>query len=321
MSFILQSSDALELIGNFGGQRARRLAELTRGDLPVPAWFCVTSSAMERFLRGNMLLEFLAQVGIEISSQPRPTEARLEELAQEIEKRILGSSVSPEVAKAIHVECSRLQLGGTFSLVASPLYDYSVHAAPFVNQPSQVALLVALRKLWASAMSAPAVTERLERRSPVWPVSIGVTVSKSVRAKASGIAYELAAAADANGDSGSKVVIVESVWGSSALGRETHDRFIVQVETGAVTPQPVEKTFAYRPAPDGGLERMPVAIVDRARVTLTPPEALAVAELAVDARELLGFSGQLEWAIDDERLHSLDFAPRAAPGAAAQKVN
>jgi phosphoenolpyruvate synthase/pyruvate phosphate dikinase len=185
VGFILESHETVETIGNSGGERARLLAEVQGLGAPVPEWFCVSYSAMERFLRGNVIDTFLATIATLDQS-----EDSLKDFAKEAEKRILGSSVSPEVARAIDEKM--LSLGLTKSHVtirASWLGDLPINGPQFAHQVSKLDVLIALRKAWASAYSFESLQIRKALGLSLWPALTGVIVQKSLNAHSSGLAF------------------------------------------------------------------------------------------------------------------------------------
>ncbi len=304
MNFILKSDDSIESFSLLGGGKARNMAHLARLGAPVPAWFCVSSEAMARFIKGNMIEDFLASI-----TEGEITPERLRSFSQEAEKRIVGCSVSPEVSQAIESELKRLGLDDHFVAVRSSGLDedsaensFAGQFSSYLFQKSKSEILFSLKKCWASGFSERALSYRLERGLPLWPIHVGVVIQKMVNAESSGVAFSRNPIRSLDRQS----LLISSVYGlgeglvSGALDADTYD---VDRSSMAIKAEILEKSESFRQAPEGGLHVVKVTAEHAKVSSLTDQQVVEVAKLALLLEEKLGAPQDLEWAFEAGKLY------------------
>jgi len=160
VKFILRQTDPLDAFVRLGGGKAANLRRLGEHGFPVPAWFCVTTEAFAEFVRSNRFDDALrVQPGKDLAEHHQTLE-------QLFLSRPLGVTLEDEIGAAL-VEAG---LDGQFVAVRSSGIDEDSAENSFAGQFSSYmfqhglkAISKALRRCWASAFTARAISYRMER--------------------------------------------------------------------------------------------------------------------------------------------------------------
>lgn len=289
---LLGSRDDPALFAQDGGGKAANLARLTRLDLRVPAWFCLSARAFDEYVGEHGLQDRLAP-----SDDLAATARRIEDLflARPLPARLTG-----EIRRALEL----LGLGEAFVAVRSSGIDEDSETASFAGQFSsflhqrgEEAISTSIRRCWASGFSERALAYRRQIGLPVDGVRVAVVVQEMVEARAAGVAFSRNPAMPLERDQ----VIVEAVYGLGeglVGGALEADRYAVHRETLAVEAQIACKTEAFRRGAQGGVVLAPVPDGERTRPALSQEQAREAAALAVRLEEEMGAPQDCEWAVD-----------------------
>ncbi len=301
MTYILWPNQA-EPGADLGG-KARALAELQRDDLPIPAWFALTSAAFfdslttaQRQLVESGDIHGTARAmreEIRLDADPLSAlEAALKQLCPKGEPVAVRSSANEEDG-ADH------SFAGQFE---SFLY--------VSGTPETVAERVAA--VWRSAYSPRVLAYRRQRGLPAMPRPPSVLIQRMVDADRAGVAF---GADPVTGRRGTAVIA--AVWGlgtSLVSGESDADTYHVD-RSGAICLRGIAiKRTAHCSAPHSpeGIESIAVPEAESVRPVLTDEQVRAVANLARRAGRRSGCPQDIEWAIEAGRLYLLQSRPITA---------
>ncbi|MCM2280670.1 MAG: phosphoenolpyruvate synthase [Bdellovibrionaceae bacterium] len=303
MSYCIEAHESLTRFSEFGGGKARNLAALTQLGCPVPEWFCVSSVAFEEFLKANRLHEKL------IPTEPFAT------FAEGVESLLTRMPIPDLIVREIQMQIAKQGLNGLFLAVRSSGLDEDSAENSFAGQFSSYlfqrgldAVLLSLRKCWASAYSERALSYRRERGLPLTGIAVGVVIQKMVNADSAGVAFSRHPIRILDRDQ----LLISSVWGLGeglVSGALDSDNFEVHRTTWAIQTALAEKTEAFRQDPGGGVRAEPT---DPARVkesSLTEEQVREVARLCVDLEAKLGAPQDCEWAFESGKLYCVQTRP------------
>lgn len=282
MSYILRSSDPVDLHERLGGGKAANLAHLTAAGFPVPDWFCVTTDAFEEFLRHG---------GFDSGTLPdRLRDAILDELARHgFTQRFVAvrSSGADE---------------------DSPDDSFAGQFSSFLYQQGPEAVLRSVRQCWASAFSDRVVAYRQRRGLRTDGVRIGVVIQAMVDAETAGVAFSRDPVRPLDRDS----LVVASVYGLGeglVSGALEADHFRVRRADGTIAPTIAEKRCAMRCAAGGGVREEPLPDERWHRPSLTDAQVGDVARMVMELETRFGRPQDCEWAFADGTLYCLQTRP------------
>ena len=302
------------------GGKAVNLSKLTRGGLPVPDGFCLTTDAFQRFMDGIDGTGLAAELerGDPSDADGRASRAALlrarieaAPIPDEIEAALLGAwqGILHGAPCAVRSSATVEDLGAASS---AGQYDSILH----VRERDR--LLHAVRQCWASLFSDRAVVYRARNGLGDQRVCMAVFVQRMVAAEAAGVLFTLNPLAAHTDD-----ILIEASYGlgeAVVSGRVTPDRLVVsrtplRVTERTVSSKSLEITLDER----GGVREQAVA-PERAAAAALPDEAAErLARFALTAEHLLGGPQDLEWALAGAQVFVLQSRPitRSAPPTAS----
>jgi pyruvate,water dikinase len=303
MSWVLLSTDDLELIEASGGGKALNLVRMERLGLEVPPWFCVSARAHDEFLRVN---------GLSADVQRGSPLARV---ARDVERQLFAGRMPSEIEDAIAEALDAAGLRDHFVAVRSSGLDedstrhsFAGQLASFLSRRGLADVLEALVRCWASAYSERALAYRIERGLPLEGIRIGVVIQRMVNAEAAGVAFSRNPVRPLD----RAKVLISSVWGLGeglVSGKLDADEFEVHRDTLDVHATVAEKMHAVRPVSSGGVHTVELAVQDRRRPSLRDAQVREVARLTLRLEAALGGPQDCEWAFEGGRLYPLQTRP------------
>ena len=270
------------------GPKARNLARLKQGGVPVPDGFVVTAGAWRSFMQEAGLAAFVPEVMRGIG---RGTSLeRLHEVAATIARaheRALPKGLERVVLEA-YVALGRGPVAVRSSATDE---DQRAHSAAGVFHTAldvggEAALLAAIRSCWASLYCEAALAYRLDRGLEPASGAMAVVVQRMVRPDAAGVLFTRS---PVGGDR--DAILVEAVPGR---GRELVD--------GEANPE------RYEIARERGEEARIVSDGVPRRI-LSEDALSALSRAARRVEELLGPAVDVEWALCEGRLEILQARP------------
>ena len=285
-------------------------------DLTTPEGFIITAAAYERFIQANDL-----QTEIDRRCQATDTSQmdRLHALSSGLQQLIVRARVPDEIATAIRrAHAALLRRCGpetTLALRSSALGE-DAEGSAFAGQYRSVlnvganSLMDAYREVLASKYALQAMAYRLNRgiRDEDVPMSVGCL--KMVDALSGGVVYSRSPV-DMNDDS----IFINAAWGlpkSVVDGSGGFDAIVASREPAlAITRmnpgRKIQKLVCF---PEEGLHRVNVPDADVDRLSITPDQALKLAELALKIEAYYQVPQDVEWAVaQDGTIYLLQCRP------------
>jgi phosphohistidine swiveling domain-containing protein len=309
---ILKPNDSIELFTRFGGGKARNMSLLSQKGVRVPEWFCVSAEAFLEFVKTNKLDSFIESLAGEAGDR---SPKGLQTFAAEVERRFLAGQIAPHLASQIEAELKAQGLDSGFVAVRSSGLDedsadnsFAGQFSSYLFQRGQEQILESLKKCWASGFSERALAYRLERGISLAGIAVGVVIQKMVNADAAGVAFSRNPIRCLDRES----ILVSSVWGlgeglvSGALEADSFDVNRTKMEFKS---ELVEKTSAFRQAPEGGLRDEKTAPDDVKRPSLSDAQVREVAQLTIQLEEKMGRPQDCEWAYEKGQLYCVQTRP------------
>jgi phosphohistidine swiveling domain-containing protein/putative Ca2+/H+ antiporter (TMEM165/GDT1 family) len=283
------------------GGKGANLGELSRAGFPVPAGFIITTGAYESMLTASGLageLDELVAAG-----------------ADGTRIRALFTKAKVPTDLGAHIAAAYAALGGGPVAVRSSATAEDLPGAAFAGQQDtylnvvgEKALLSAVVDCWASLWTDRAIAYR--RRQGIEPglIAIAVIVQKMVPADIAGVMFS---ANPVTGDRDEIVIDASPGLGEAVVsGRVTPEHYVLD-HGGRI------REFAsggheviIRADAAGGTQES--ADTGSTRRSLSAARLAELAGLARRAEDLFGRPQDIEWAINDGRLHVLQARPITA---------
>jgi len=307
MTLLLSGTDAGCDSREYGG-KARGLWELDRAGHPVPPFAALPARAFADHLRAVDADGSLAAALLDLA------EGGEEELGRRLRAAIEARPLDPGLAEALRT-AHGTHLGGAPVAVRSSAVgeDGSDHSFAgqhdsFLHQHGDT-LEDAVRRCWASAFTARALTYRRVQDIPLDRVRMGVVIQPMVDGQVSGVMFTVH---PVTGDRDR--LLISAVWGLGegvVSGELDADAYVVHRLDGAVECQTVDK--GERIVGDRvGTRREPTPDELRSERCLTDDQAREIADVGVALHARHGVPQDVEWTLDDGRLWLLQSRPITA---------
>jgi rifampicin phosphotransferase len=276
------------------GGKAAGLARLARAGVPVPWWIVVPARAFEQHVaRAGLARPLRERLG---ELRPGDARERVEAIARE-----LGGAIEAAPLDAALVEELRGALEGRGALAVrssvvgedaatgsfAGLFDSHL----FVDGAERVA--DAVRRCWASAVSARALAYRLARGERVEPAAVGVVIQDAVEGEASGVLFTR------NPLSGRlDEALVSACWGLGegvVGGRCDVDEYVWTPRAGERSATVADKELRVVRDPAGGTTTAAVAAERRSARVLEPQAVEELCRAGLRVAEALGRPQDIEW--------------------------
>lgn len=266
------------------GGKAANLGELIRAGFPVPAGFCITTTAYQQ----------VAEDAFDAGAPP-------EELAERARAAILASPVPTGVAKAVSRAYRSLGDNVPVAVRSSATAEdlswasFAGQQDTFLNIVGADAVLEAMRQCWASLWTDRAVSYRTTNGIDHAAVRLAVVVQRMVEPQVAGVMFT---ADPVTGHRGHTVIDASPGLGEAVVsGAVNPDHFVVDA-TGAVLQRRLgDKRVVIRAVPGGGTERI-------ARPTHADQPCLSaggirdLTALGQRVQAHYGAPQDIEWAVD-----------------------
>jgi pyruvate,water dikinase len=298
------------------GAKAANLGRLINFGWSVPDGFCLTTSAYQRFVQTNQLGELL-----DISRVAGRTAHELIEYCQNAQASILHGEMPEDVASAIRRAYRQLQRNDVSEPVglavrsSSTVEDldsasFSGVFETFLNVLGDDALLLHVKKCWASLWNIAALTWVMKCDLRATPYDMAVVMQRLVKADASGVMFT------ANPVSGNPFeVIINSSWGLGegvVSGHIHSDTFVVdEGDLSIKTSHIVDKEMMISTSAcfSGGTSMQPVEQAQRSRSSLSEQQVINLARMGLELQRQFGRPQDTEWAIQDGMIYILQARP------------
>ncbi|MCS6799399.1 MAG: PEP-utilizing enzyme [Myxococcota bacterium] len=291
------------------GAKARRLAELARGGLPVPAAYVLSPADAEAIVVANVPESRDALRRIADPSAALDLDA-LAAIAERVRSMVLPDALRAQLRDAF-VALGAPKGGSVAVRSASTLEDGDEVSGAGLHESvldvgSLGALEDAVRRVLAS-LYAPRVAAYLRGRGLSGPVAMGIVVQAMVPAERSGIAVTVNPITSDPGE-----IVVEATFGlGTALcaGRICPDTYRITRPAGRVREHLPGSRDRVIEATGAGLRERLATEEERSRPVLGEAEAARIAELASRAQSVLRAPTEIEWAAVGDALYVLQARP------------
>ena len=292
------------------GGKAVSLARLHHSGVNVPAGLCITTLAYTNYVDQTGLRE---RMHMELERKPLE-DMRWEEMwdaALRIRNMFLVTPMPHELQQDLSAGLETYFASGKAVVRSSAPGEDSggtsfagLHES-YVNVGGLPDLLESIRKVWASLFSDAALLYRRELGLNVATSSMAVVVQHLIHGRVSGVAFT-------RSPEDERAVVIEAVHGLNkglVDGMVEPDRWTLDRRTGEVLTSyapvrdswivPTEKETEQHPLP-GSKQDIP---------PLDPDQLRTVYAAALQAEEIFGLAQDMEWTIDQGRLHVLQTRP------------
>lgn len=282
-----------------GGKGANLGVLLEIEGIRVPEGFCVTTDAYRnvtgRIPEFDPLLEQLSHLTLDDKEQ-------VSELSGTIRAAIERTSIGTEIEQAVAHHLVTLGEMDAYAVRSSATAEdleaasFAGQQDTFLNITGKEAVLLHIRKCWASLFTDRAVIYRMRNSVDHRTVALSVVIQKMVFPQTSGILFTADPAT-----SNRKIVAIDAGFGlGEALvsGRVDPDHY--RVRDGAVIGKKIAaKKLAIHPRNGGGTVEQEIEPERQNRQVLTDEQIIELARLGRTIEEHFGRPQDIEWCLAD----------------------
>jgi pyruvate,water dikinase len=282
------------------GGKGANLGVLTRAGFPVPAGFCVTTSAFQAFLvgAGDTGPFFDRLDGL----NPEETDA-VRRLGEEVRGQLRQAPIPEIVAAAVVAAWTEVGTEHAYAVRSSataedlPGASFAGQQDTYLNVRGRDALLARVRDCWVSLFTDRAITYRARNGFDHRRVLLSVVVQRMVMPDVSGILFT----ADPI-DGRRHIVSIDAGFGlGEALvsGLVSADLYKVDKRTSRIVEKTIaKKALAIVPLPEGGTRREALPPDRQTAPSLTDEQAIALAALGARIEAHYGRPQDIEWCLE-----------------------
>jgi pyruvate,water dikinase len=311
---------------DWAGGKGANLGELTGMGIAVPSGFVVGAPAYASFCDSTGLRTRLAETldGLD----PEDT-ADLQARADAAHELSLQTAVPHAIAAQIGAAYDRLRADDHALPVAvrssaigedAAGHSFAGMHSSFLNVRGEQELLSAVRRCWASLLTARTLYYRASHGLPLAEMDIAVVVQKQLSAGRSGVMFTI----DPTTGREDRLVIEASLGLGEAIvsGAVSPDQFVfAKDQSDGHDPMLVEKRINRKDliveqAPDGGTRERRPGHFAATRAAILESEAAQIARTGLRIEAHYGCAQDIEWALDvDGALWIVQSRPITATGA------
>ena len=303
-------------IPSVGGKGAN-LGEMTRANIPVPPGFIVTVNAYDDFLKK-------ANITAKIRTLLKPLDPnkskQLQQIASEIKKVIMESSISPELASEIKQAYKELGLGlvavrSSATAEDLPEASFAGQQSTYLNIQGEDAVVEAVQKCWASLFESRAIYYRIQHGFDHFKVGIAVPVQRMIPSQTSGVMFTIEPVT-----SDSEKIIIEAIYGLGeglVSGEVTPDLYIVNKKDFSIISKMISQQkhqlslnsdIAYK---DNNAWH-PVPVQAQEKQKITDDDIIRIARLGQHLEDHYQFPQDVEWAKTGDDIYIVQTRPVTA---------
>ncbi|MCM3768451.1 phosphoenolpyruvate synthase [Neobacillus niacini] len=286
------------------GGKGVHLAELSKiQGINVPEGFCVTTVGFRKAIEQNetyhALLDRLAMLTVEDREQ-------IGEISRKLRQFLLEVEIPSSVVTAVTHSLSQLGDEDAYAVRSSataedlPYASFAGQQDTYLNIIGKEAILLHIKKCWASLFTERAVIYRIKNGFDHREVSLSVIVQRMVFPQASGILFT----ADPI-TSNRKVLSIDASFGlGEALvsGLVSADCYKVR-ENQIVEKRIASKKLAVWPRKNGGTETQTIDPSQQNTQTLTDQQILQLARIGRQIEAYFGCPQDIEWCLVDNAFY------------------
>lgn len=302
----IRSTD-LSLVGGKGAN----LGELTHAGFPIPAGFCLTTTAFQQFIAHCPTADDLYTLLDSVTAGDVDT-AR--QVGQHLRQTLLTIPIPVEIATAIREEWQKVGADQPYAVRSSataedlPDASFAGQQDTYLNIIGEEALLDAVRRCWGSLFTDRAILYRVQHNFAHRDVHLSVVVQQMVMSETSGILFT---ADPLTGHRHTAVIDASFGLGEALVGGlVSPDAYQVDKRDLTILDKQVaDKQIAIYPEKAGGVRQVDLADVQRTQTVLTDAQIKALVEMGTRIEAHYGLPQDIEWAIVDGELYMLQARP------------
>ncbi len=292
------------------GGKGAHLGELLRVEgIRVPAGFCVTTDAFQRFMAEAPSIDD----SLDRLSRLKPDDRTpIRALSAEIRRTLEGIAIPNDLAAAITGQLARLGEQGAYAVRSSataedlPTASFAGQQDTYLNVVGPAAILEYVGRCWASLFTERAVTYRLRNGFDQRKVHMAVVVQQMVFPRAAGILFT------ADPVTGSrKVASVEATFGlGEAMVSGLVNADVYKVRDGEIVARAIaSKQLAVYASPEGGTQTQAIEPKRHQQPALTDAQIVRLDQLGRRIEAHFGCPQDIEWCLVDEPFHFVQSRP------------
>src|SRR6267143_2530839 len=269
------------------GGKAAMLAELLRHDIPIPAFFVVSSET-----HGQFASRYEGSTG-DSASLPEELITEIKDGMSRLFSYNADSTYYAVRSSGVGEDSTALSFAGQFE--------------SYLGLRNLSEVIQAVKDCWASARSERLAAYCRSRNVPVLS-KFAVIIQEMILADASGVIFTAHPLTGSTED-----MLIESNFGlgtSLVQGQATPDRFHITRSGLHVAEKQIgtKRKFATL-NPDGGTHTIPTPADQASRPSITDSQASDLAKLAVQIEAIAGVPQDIEWAVYEGRPFILQSRP------------
>jgi rifampicin phosphotransferase len=304
---VLPFADPLATLVEHTGGKGASLAALTQAGFTVPDGVVVTAAAYRAFVAAWP--EFVPRVAALPVTDAAALRLACSSLRVEFEQRAFPAAIE----EALRAGLAQLAASGTVSVRSSATLEDSARAAfagqhdSFLGIAGLASVLEHVRRCWASLWEDRAVRYRYENGFNLLAADMAVVVQRMVAARVAGVAFSINPITGAT-----KEVLITAAYGlgeTVVSGEGEVDQFTVAKADSRVLTRHIGCKAEEILQLETGTVRRAVEPERRDLPSLSDAQIAEIASLSQAAERHYAFPQDIEWAIDDGRLHLLQSRP------------
>lgn len=298
------SKKDLPLVGGKGAN----LGEMTKAGFSVPYGFCVTTEAYKKFIEYNDLAKFTAETVKDASLE------NIAEIGLKIRNRI-GQGEMPAELKDSIVKAIQKAGADNYYAVRSSATAEDLASASFAGQQDtylniigESSLINSIKDCFASLFTDRAILYRVQNKIEQEKVHMSVVVQKMVLPDVAGIMFT---ADPVSGHRG--IISIDASYGlGEALvsGLVSPDIYKFSKKNLKIKDKTISnKKLAIMPIQGGGTKKVELTGEKSTSQVMKDSEIIKLAELGMKIEKHYGRPQDIEWCMEDGRLHIVQSRP------------
>ncbi|OKY79218.1 MAG: Phosphoenolpyruvate synthase/pyruvate phosphate dikinase PpsA [Candidatus Methanohalarchaeum thermophilum] len=301
---------------DYVGGKAASLGEMRKANLPVPEAFVVTAKTFRKFINETGLDEKvfgeLDKIDVDDSNELKEVSGKIRQWIKETET---PEYIKKEIRKAYKEISKRGNRENEFVAVRSsataedlPDASFAGQQETFLNKRGIDSILDAIKDCWASLYTGRAIFYRENKDFEHSKVDIAVIVQKMIDSDKAGVLFT------SHPTTGEKEVIIEAGWGLGegvVSGSVSPDHYIVDRENMEITKEDIstKQTMFVKDEETGETVEKEVQEDKKDKKVLSHEEIIDLAELANRVEDHYRSPQDVEWAIEEGKIHMLQSRP------------
>ena len=307
LSFVDIRAADIALVGGKGAN----LGEMAHAGFPIPAGFCLTTTAFQRFMAASPEMERLYTLLDTVTAGDVETVRRV---GQRVRQELLQIPIPAEVIDSVRTSWQEIGVEDAYAVRSSataedlPDASFAGQQDTYLNIIGEAALLDAVRRCWVSLFTDRAILYRSQNNFPHREVQLSVVIQKMVMSEISGILFT----ADPLTGHRHTLTIDASFGLGEALvsGLVSPDSYRVDKRTRTILNRQItDKRIAIFPEKNGGTRQEALSPAQQKQTVLTDDQILSLTEMGCQVETHYGAPQDIEWAIANGQIYLLQARP------------